>query len=267
VTRTGQLEMLRRQPSAYGGELLKRRRGRAHGGRPLTTRTTMHLVLRSTKAVGEWSFKQKTNESRIEKIISRFAAKYGVHIHSLANVGNHLHLHVKLGNRYTYRPFIRAVTSAIATAVTGTNRWNSMREQFLRKQSKQNSINSNGVVNKGREFDTQEIQAQGKIDMEKVEQGKAEMEKTKTEKIKIESESEQGCFRFWDYRPFTRIVEGFRAFLNLRDYIQVNRLEGYGYSRGEARMIVSSQNGNPLETRKQSIAHTSQFRKLVLNTS
>jgi hypothetical protein len=63
---------------------------------------------------------------------------------------------VKLANRHTYAPFIRAITGSIALAVTGRTRWTR--------------------VNGG--------------------------EKTK---------------RFWDYRPFTRIVQSLRAFLNLKD--------------------------------------------------
>ncbi|NJM10240.1 MAG: hypothetical protein HC883_05100 [Bdellovibrionaceae bacterium] len=44
--------------------------------------------------------------------------------------------------------------------------------------------------------------------------------------------------KFWDYRPFTRVVIGRRAVLSLRDYIRVNRLEGQGYDRGHARLVV-----------------------------
>src|SRR5690606_30259428 len=43
-----QLRLLKRQESDYGGELLKKREGRAHG-RPLSTTNTMHLVLRSSR--------------------------------------------------------------------------------------------------------------------------------------------------------------------------------------------------------------------------
>jgi hypothetical protein len=45
--------------------------------------------------------------------------------------------------------------------------------------------------------------------------------------------------RFWDYRPFTRVVPGRQGFLTLRDYIQLNRLEGRGCSRAQARWIVA----------------------------
>ncbi|MDZ4678706.1 MAG: transposase [Oligoflexia bacterium] len=168
---------LKKSNKSYGGELLKTRKGRSQP-RPLDTRNTMHLVLRSSKATGEWSFKKTKNEIKIREIVSKFSTKYGVRILSLANVGNHLHFQIKLSNRFAYKPFIRAITAAIAMGVTGTSRWNK-----LKKEAKD---------------------------------------------------------RFWDYRPFTRVVQSFRAFLNLRDYIQINQLEGLGTSRVEARFILES---------------------------
>jgi len=41
-------------------------------------------------------------------------------------------------------------------------------------------------------------------------------------------------------RPFSRIVRGFKANLNLRDYIAINKLEGFGYGRSDAAYIVNS---------------------------
>lgn len=117
-----QIKFLKDEPKAYGGELLKTRKGRMHG-RPLDTRNTMHLILRSSKAIGDRSFWKPKNKIEIKRIIQKFSFKYGIKIHSLANVGNHLHFQIKLSNRYGYKPFIRAITSAIAMAVTGKNRW------------------------------------------------------------------------------------------------------------------------------------------------
>lgn len=45
--------------------------------------------------------------------------------------------------------------------------------------------------------------------------------------------------KFWDYRPFSRIVSSYHEFLNLRDYIRVNEWEGYGVKRPMARMLVA----------------------------
>ncbi len=174
-TKKPQLLLLKREASSYGGELLKTRDGRKKG-RPLDTRYTMHLVMRSSKATGDWSFKRPMNEKKIKEIIHKFSIKYGVRILSLANVGNHLHLQIKLGNRYAYFAFIRAVTGAIAMAITQINRWNKSRKKI----------------------------------------------------------------KFWDYRPFTRVVESLRAFLNLRDYIRINTLEGRGISRTHARYLIKN---------------------------
>jgi hypothetical protein len=174
-----QVDLFKKQSKSYGGSLLKTRKGRSHG-RPLSTKDSMHLVLRSSKAIKDWSFKKPKNEKRINEIVRKFSIKYGVKILSLANVGNHLHFHIKLANRHTYRPFIRAITAAIAMAVSGVSRWN---------------------------------------------------------KLKI---------KFWDYRPFSRVVQSWRAQLNLSDYIQINRLEGEGFGRPTAHYIVTTSKSFPL---------------------
>ena len=116
-----QMELLGKKKTAYGGELLCQRKGRVQG-RPLSTRHLMHLVLRSTKAVGSWSFKKKNHERDIKRLSEKFGDQYGVMIKSVANVGNHLHFHIKLSTRFTYDAFIRALTGSIAMAVTGTSR-------------------------------------------------------------------------------------------------------------------------------------------------
>lgn len=163
------------QEKAYGSSLLKKRKAR-RSGRPLATKYTMHLALRSTKAVGTRSFLKKETAAKIQLILKKFSEKYGVKLLSVANVGNHLHIHLKLSNRFTYAPFIRAITSAIAMAASGASRWKSL--------------------------------------------------------------SKMGLKKFWDYRPFTRIVIGLRGWLAVRDYVAVNQLEGMGYSRTAAQTYV-----------------------------
>ena len=171
-----QIKLLKDEPKAYGGELQKKRAGRLTG-RPLDTKNTMHLTLRSTQAVGEWSFARKNNRLKISEITARFSVKYGVKILSMANVGNHLHFQIKLASRHTYKKFIRAVSSAIVMAITGVSR--------LKKLKK----------------------------------------------------------HFWNFRPFTRIVIGYRARLVLQNYIEMNQLEGFGWDRAQAFDIVRNQFG------------------------
>ena len=169
-----QTELLKRFSHSYGGELQKKRRGRQYG-RPIDTRTTMHMVLRSSKAKGEWSFKR--HDKKLRSIVDKFAKKYGIKILALANVGNHLHFHMKITNRQTYKPFIRAITASIVTAVTGASRWKKLRQKF------------------------------------------------------------------WDYRPFTRVVVSLKAFMNLKKYIIVNEFEGAGCDRLTARLFAAMESG------------------------
>jgi REP element-mobilizing transposase RayT len=157
--------------TCYGGLLANTRRGRA-SARPLTAQSSIHLVLRSSKARGPWSFTRKHNRARIHAITERFAKRHNVRVVKMAVVGNHLHLQIRLRGRRTYRAsynsFIRGASAAIAMAVSGTSRW-----------------------------------------QKKVE-------------------------KFWDLRPFTRVVEGYRQYVTLQRYIALNQLQGFGCTKREA---------------------------------
>lgn len=166
-----QLSLIKKEKSDYGGALSNTRAGRSKA-RPLAVRSTMHLVLRSSKAKGEWSFKK--HAKTIRKIVDKFAGRHHVKIVSYVNVGNHLHLQIKLGHRTSYRPFIRAITAAIKMKVTGVSRW-------------------------------------------------------------VKNANAQ---KFWDLRPFTRIVTSFTERISLRSYILVNFYESMGYNRRQARFLV-----------------------------
>lgn len=182
MKRNPQLQFLKREKDAYGGELYKTRAGRSRG-RPLATRHSMHIVLRSSKAKGSLAFNKPENEKWVRFYLQKFSKKFAVTVHSIGIVGNHIHLHIQLFKRQLYRGFIRALTSAIAIAVYKNHRWN--------------------------------------------------------DEYKIKPRP-----RFWDYRPFSRIVAGVRSFLNLQDYVRINQLEGYGHFRGEARFFVKFVDGN-----------------------
>lgn len=145
--------------------------------RPLAIRSSMHLVLKSSLARGEWSLRR--HQRAVDRISRNFCNKYGVKLLSLANVGNHLHYHIQLGRRRDFAPFIRALTGALAMAVTKASRW--YRPEPLRHRG------------------------------------------------------------FWDHRPFTRIIGGFRDFLNVKRYVAINRFEGEGLPRVVARELFSQQ--------------------------
>lgn len=124
----------------------------------------MHFVLRSSRATGSLSFRRPANERMVRALLETFTRRNGIKILDLALPGNHIHLHLKLRDRRSYKAFIRAFTAAIA----------------LRLQIK----------------------------------------------------------KFWDRRPFSRIVKGRRDFLGIKSYLRLNALEASGMSRKEARFAM-----------------------------
>jgi hypothetical protein len=44
--------------------------------------------------------------------------------------------------------------------------------------------------------------------------------------------------KFWDHRPFSRVIQSFKHFLNTKAYVEMNILEGMGMSRQQAKLMV-----------------------------
>jgi putative transposase len=109
----------------FGGMLLK---GNAKVKRPLSTKEPIHLVLKSHLAFGGRSFLLKKNYGKIDSIIRRSAKSNGIKIYHFVNVGNHLHLVIKVDRknattgRLAFRSFIRSVTGLVARHVVGAER-------------------------------------------------------------------------------------------------------------------------------------------------
>jgi putative transposase len=165
----------------YGGVL--RNKAKNRGARPLSKKDSIHVVMRSSKAKGSWSFQAVNNRKRLTEIVKSLSLKSGVQILSFANVGNHLHMHVRITNRTLYKAWIRGLTSAIAMLV-----------------AKRKGLQALKDMNQ----------------------------------------------KFWDYRPFSRIISGLKSFLTLKDYIQINQFEGAGISRLQAVQMIRNNWGSTI---------------------
>ncbi len=106
-------------PKHFGGSFLK---GNAKTPRPLSTKHSLHLVLKSEQAMGKNSMLQKRNVEAIDRILRKQAEKCGVRIYHLVNVGNHIHLVIRITRFHLYRKYIRSVTGLIARHVTQKQR-------------------------------------------------------------------------------------------------------------------------------------------------
>lgn len=111
----GELKM----PRFFGGSL---RKSNPKAKRPLSKRESVHLVLKSARAIGPKSMLQKRNADRIDTLFRKHAKLCGIKIYHFVNVGNHLHLVIRIHDRKLFTRFIRAVTGLIARHVLNQER-------------------------------------------------------------------------------------------------------------------------------------------------
>lgn len=112
----------------FGGTLLKNSNAKVK--RPISTKHPMHLVLRSSMAVGEFSLSSNRVKKPIEGLVRDQCERFGIKLLEYANKGDHLHLLVKVGNRFTFSKFIRALTGVIARLVVGAQRGSPKGQKF-----------------------------------------------------------------------------------------------------------------------------------------
>lgn len=96
--------------------------GKRKTTRPISTKDSMHLVLRAQSAQGSYNFLLPQNFLKIEKIVLKYSRKYSVKIESFANVGNHLHFMIRCRTRVGFQRFLRVVTGLIAREITGVQK-------------------------------------------------------------------------------------------------------------------------------------------------
>lgn len=147
----------------FGGSLLK---GHAKIKRPISLKHAMHVVLRSSQARGAKSLLNFKHVDRIHCVIEKQAKASGIKIYRCENVGNHIHLVLKIYNRELFFKFLRAISGVIARIATGAEKNHAVLDQSL---------------------------------------------------------------RFWDSRPFSRIVEWGRSFKNLMAYMDKNAMQAIGF--------------------------------------
>jgi REP element-mobilizing transposase RayT len=97
----------------FGGAYLKG--NHAKYKRPLESRFAIHVVLRATEA----ALRKPAVYRHVNLTVTRACRKYGVKLYEYANVGNHLHLLIKLPHIQIWGAFIREVTGRIAQIARG----------------------------------------------------------------------------------------------------------------------------------------------------
>lgn len=150
-----------RPQKVFGGELLK---GNARSRRPLSYRHAIHLTLRSQLCRGRRSLLHPKRVKRINSKVRELCRETHVRLYEYANVGNHLHLLIRVPDRAAYCRLVRSLTGVIARMVLNAEKGRASAQLSLRK-------------------------------------------------------------KFWDTKPFTRLIEWGRDFGNASRYVRKNLLE------------------------------------------
>ena len=98
---------------SFGGSLLKN--SHAKTGRPLDSKLPIHLTLRTHKSV----LRLYKTLLVVDNLVEKICKKHGVALYKYANVGNHLHMVIKIPQRRRWNAFIRELTGRIAQLVRG----------------------------------------------------------------------------------------------------------------------------------------------------
>jgi hypothetical protein len=121
------------------------RKGRRKLRRPLDTKRSLHVVLRSSKARGGNSFLHRRNKGTIHLLLIDTAARYGIKIYGYENVGNHIHLVIRGRTRRCLQAFLKVFPQRLMFQVTGARK-GQPRGRFF------DAIAYSRVVAWGREF-------------------------------------------------------------------------------------------------------------------
>lgn len=101
-----QLKEFFKPADQFGGSLLK---GNAKRARPLDSKLPILITLRATKG----GMRQPKSFKKVNEAVYGTAKKYDFKIYKYSNVGNHLHILVKLSKLRLWAAFIRELTGKI----------------------------------------------------------------------------------------------------------------------------------------------------------
>ncbi len=100
------------QSKCFGGSLLK---GKRKSRRPLSTKHSIHVTLRSDLVVSLGTFLKY--RKFIQQQLAFAAGKWGLKVYNHGIEVNHIHLLIKIPNRTAYTYFIQYFTGVLANSL------------------------------------------------------------------------------------------------------------------------------------------------------
>ncbi len=182
----------------YGGTLRNLRKGR--GQRPLSCSEPLHLVFKLNKdRLKTRTLRSTRNFKLVNHIIQKYAQKFFIKIEQVSIQSDHIHCLLRTSRRSHFHYFFRVVAGQIA-------------QQFENLEL----LNSPTPI-RPKSLTTVMPKTLLKMKKEEVQSSVTDTPRT--------------AHRLWKYRPFSRVVRGYKAYLIVRDYIQLNEKEATGVIR------------------------------------
>ena len=178
----------------HGGEHRKKRHGR--GRRAISCKESLHVVFKINRIVLKTqSLRTHQNFKLSHEIIQKYADRFFVKIEQISIQGDHIHCLVRTVRRSFFHHFFRVVSGQIAQQFEKTDKLRHVVDERFKSvtDTLKNALNNNAnnTVNK--------------------------QQNTVRRKL-----------RLWMYRPFSRVVRGYKAYKVVRNYIQLNEKEALG---------------------------------------
>lgn len=135
-----------------------RRGTHAKTHRPLVSGKPLHVCFRSKFAKGKRTL-LGINKVKVSRLVDSISKKFGVKILKFANVGNHLHLVIKLPgstmtSRRQYAKWIRLLTSRLAFEIGGSKKGQPFRDEDGNRVKFWDAIPFSRVIHGRRGWDT-----------------------------------------------------------------------------------------------------------------
>ena len=175
---------------SYGGELRKTRSGRK--ARPLSSKDSHHIVFKLNRDnLLNKGIRHPKNFSFIQSILTRYSRKFFIKIEKISYQHGHIHIIARTSRRSNLHNFFRVFSGQIA--------------QNLKNNKPAGKVmvtdTHNGAIIAVNDVNNTQVKQRNRTN----------------KKISL-----------WRHRPFTRIVKGWKNYLTLQNYIQLNEKEVTG---------------------------------------
>jgi REP element-mobilizing transposase RayT len=237
----------------HGGVLRQKRAGR--GQRPLSTKEPLHVVFKvNRERLKHGGLRHGVTYTLVQQIVRRWAKYFFVKVEQISIQGDHIHVLVRAPRRAKFHDFFRVVAGQIAQRLekegllaakdvstrnaktaNGTNSLPFGSESrpshpFASKSAKSLPFGSkpwrsqpDGSENPKRNSRVTDTPAGPRTSTDSL--------KNTGPRAGTVTDTPAGPRKgtgLWKYRPFSRVVRGWRAYKIVREYIQLNELEAQG---------------------------------------